>query len=170
MCCRAAAFILALMAFSAEPAIAAQGNITCNLSAFVADPDPNGMNVRAAPSTRARVLQVIPNNSSGVAAVREQRGTWFRVTVITDAETDATLFRGEGWVHSSLLGLEVATNDPRLYGAPDLGSRLVATLIPAETPVTLIGCSGRWAKVSAANRIGWLSPAGQCSNPLTTCS
>ena len=167
---RAAALILTLMIGSAGPGSAAQGSIACNLSAFVADPDPSGMNVRAAPSTRAPVLHVIPSNSSGVAVVREQRGTWFRIAAITDAETGASLFRGEGWVHSSLLGLDVATNDPRLYAAPDLGSRLVETLLPAETPVTLIGCSGRWAKVRAANRIGWLSPAGQCSNPLTNCS
>jgi hypothetical protein len=47
---------------------------------------------------------------------------------------------------------------------------VLARLRADETRVTLIGCAGPWAQVRAGSRVGWLSPDGQCSNPLTTCS
>lgn len=105
-----------------------------------------------------------------MAVIRGQQDGWFRVSEITNAEDESSLFRGDGWVHSSLLGLEVANTDPQLYAAPSARSRAIARLRPDGGEVTLIGCAGDWARVRAAGRIGWLSRAGQCSSPLTTCS
>jgi SH3-like domain-containing protein len=107
-----------------------------------------------------------------VARITGQSGLWFRVSAIADAETDKNLnlFRGDGWVHSSLLGLSVANADPRLYARPQRQSRALTRLVAEETQVSLIGCDGAWAQVRAAGRVGWLSPDGQCSNPLTTCA
>ena len=160
----------ALTLNTAAAAAPEAASVACDISVLVADTDPNGMNVRAAPSTRARVLQIIPVDASGLAVVREQRGAWFRIAGISNAETGENLFRGIGWVHRSLLGLGVANGDTRLYAAPDSRSQVLRTLVADETPITLIGCSGQWAKVRAEGRVGWLSPSGQCSNPLTTCS
>ena len=166
-----AAILLTVVALGGPAPLAAQAQgVACEITALVADPDPNGMNVRAGPSTRSPVLRVIPVDASGVATVREQRGTWFRVARITDEIEGTDLFRGDGWVHRSLLGLTVANGDTRLYAAPNRRSRVLSTLRADETAITLIGCSGQWAKVSAEGREGWLSPSGQCSNPLTTCS
>lgn len=142
----------------------------CDISAYVTDPDPGGLNVRAAPSGRARVLKVVAGTGSAVAAVTGQSGAWLRVAGITDAETDARLFQGSGWIHVSRLGLDVASGDPRLYAGPGARSKMLARLEPDGSRVALLGCSGRWAKVRFGTRTGWLSPAGQCSNPLTTCS
>ena len=168
MGCRVAAMLL--MVAAAAPAAALPPAASCELTAYLADRDPAGLNVRAGPSARTRVLRRIDSDLAGVASLREHRGGWFRVARIVDAETDAVLFEGDGWVHGSLLGLDVANADPRLYSAADSGSRTLATLRPDETPLTLIGCSGAWARVRAAGRTGWLSPSGQCSNPLTTCA
>lgn len=161
----AAALALTASAQAQLPAPAA-----CAISAYVVDRDVGGLNVRAAPSTRAPVLRSISNAGSAVASITGHRDNWFRVGRIVDAETDAALFEGGGWVHGSLLGLEVANADPRLHAANDHASRVIARLRPAETRISLIGCAGSWARVRAEGRVGWLSPDGQCSNPLTTCS
>ncbi len=141
----------------------------CNISAYVLDRDARGLNVRAGPSANARVLQAVSNEGSAVARIIGQSGAWFRVSTITDAESDTILFRGDGWVHSSLLGVSVANADPRLYARPSRQSRAIARLIPEDSQVRLIGCSGDWFRVRGAGRVGWLSRDGQCSNPLTTC-
>lgn len=165
-----ASMVPALMLGAAAPADAPPGAASCAISAYVTDRDPNGLNVRAGPSARARVLDTVSNAGSGVAVITGHSGGWFRVRAIDDAETDTQLFRGDGWVHGALLGLDVANADPRLYAARDRNSRVLARLRADETRLTLIGCSGGWAQVRAEGRTGWLSPAGQCSNPLTTCS
>lgn len=166
------ATIILLSAFlfaGAAQAVAQPPGPACNISAFVLDRDPAGLNVRAGPSARTRVLRVIGNETSAVAEIRGQSGAWFRVAHIYDAEDNGTLFRGDGWVHSSLLGLAVANGNPRLYAAPAPRSRVIARLIPDDSQVTLVGCSGDWARVRSDGREGWLPRAGQCSSPLTTC-
>jgi SH3-like domain-containing protein len=164
-----AAMLMALALASAAPVSAQPRAATCAIFAYVIDRGARGLNIRAGPSTSARVLRVIGNEGSAVARIVGQSGAWFRVSVITNAEDDTNLFRGDGWVHSSLLGLRVANADPRLYARPSRQSRPLARLVPEDSQVTLIGCSGDWARVRAGNREGWLSRGGQCSNPVTTC-
>lgn len=164
------AMMSALAVTSAAPAIGQRQGPACDLSAYVIDRDARGLNVRAGPAATTRVLRVISNEGSAVARLRGQQGAWFRVTAITDAESGTALFRGDGWVHASLLSLSVANADPRLYARPLRQSRALARLVPEATQVTLVGCAGGWARIRAAGRIGWLSPGGQCSNPLTTCA
>jgi SH3-like domain-containing protein len=157
--------------FQAVGQQAGQPARSCNISAFVVDQDAHGLNIRAAPSSTARVIQTISNEGSGVAQIRAQNGDWFRVTSIVDYENEERpLFRGDGWVHQSLLDLEAANADPRLYERPAARSRVLARLVPEDGTAKLIGCSGNRAQVRAAGRVGWLSPNGQCSNPLTTCA
>jgi len=163
--------ILSTLALAGTVPVAAQPRgPACDLSAYVIDQDAHGLNVRAGPSATAAVVRVVSNAGSGVVRIRGQSGAWFRVSTIVDAENDRSLFQGDGWVHGSLLGLSVANADPRLYSRPLLQSRPLARLVAEETEVTLIGCAGHWAQIRAAGRVGWLSPGGQCSNPLTTCA
>ena len=117
---------------SAAPATAQPPGARCDISAYVIDRDVGGLNVRAGPSTSSRVLRVVGNQGSAVARISGQRGAWFRVSTITDAESDSVLFRGDGWVHSSLLGLRVANADPRLYARPSRQSRPVTRLVPED--------------------------------------
>lgn len=163
--------VLATLALAGSgPALAWQRGSTCDISAFVIDRDTHGLNVRASPSGNARVIRVVSNAGSGVARITGQSGAWFRVSTITNAEDESVQFRGDGWVHVSLLGLDVANADPRLYSRPSRQSRPVARLVPEAGQVTLTGCTGTWASVRSGNRAAWLSRDGQCSNPLTTCA
>lgn len=141
----------------------------CHVSAFVTDRDPNGINVRAGPSASARVLRAVSNRDAAVVEVSGHAGGWFRVSRIVNAEDGSELYRGEGWVSGSLLGLAVANADPRLYEAPSTRSRVIASLEPDMSELRLIGCSGDWVRVRSGRHEGWLSRGGQCSSPLTTC-
>ena len=155
---------------SAVPAAGQQRGATCNISAYQAGVGNSGpLNVRAAPSSAARLLRGLRGIGSPVARIRGQRGAWFRVTTIVDAESERVLFSGDGWVHVSNLGLSIANADPRLYARASRQSRPIARLVPDGSQVTLIGCSGDWAQVRFRRQVGWLSSGGQCSNPLTTC-
>jgi hypothetical protein len=163
-----AAFLALALGGSATAAVDAYRS--CSISAYVIDQDPNGMNVRAAPSAKARVLKVVNGPNSGTTKVRGYQGGWFRVSEIAAAEEDATLFKGDGWVHGSLLHVDVAGGDPNLYDGPTRRSQLIKRLSGDQEGVTLVSCSGNWVQVRVLGTLGWLSPAGQCSNPLTTCA
>lgn len=155
---------------SAAPAQGPTRAAACAISAYVLDRDPNGLNVRAEPSAQARVLRNVSNAGSAVAVITGYSGGWFRVSNLDDVENDTHLFDGDGWVHRSLLGLDAANADPRLYASNNTRSRVLARLRPDFTRVALLSCAGAWVQVRAVGRTGWLSPGGQCSNPLTTCS
>jgi len=167
------AILLALTTLTLAGAVPAAGQPrapTCDISAYQAGIGNSGpLNVRAAPSAAARLLRALAGNGSPVARIRGQRGAWFRVSTIIDAESERVLFRGDGWVHASNLGLSIANDDPQLYARPSRQSRALMRLVPDQSRVTLIGCTGDWAQVRAGRRVGWLSRGGQCSNPLTTC-
>src|SRR5207237_9193887 len=107
---------------------------------------------RARPSANVRLLRVRNNGGSPVARITGQSGAWFRVSTITDAESDETLFRGDGWVPASLLGTSVANYDPRLYARPSRQSPSLTRLVPDQSQVTLLGCTGDWARVRAGRR------------------
>jgi len=161
---------LPLLALTAA-ASAAQPPARCAISAFVTDNDPAGTNIRSSPSTTAQTISHVPSGSDAVADIDGMAGGWFRVKNVEQVGDDPrTLFQGRGWMHRSVLGVDVAFENPRLYAAASERSRVVAKLRTGESRVTLIGCSGRWALVRSANRTGWLSPAGQCASPLTNCS
>ena len=155
----------------AVPAVGQPRGATCDIKAFQAGVAHSGqLNVRAAPSVRGRLLRALAGEISLVATISGQSGAWFRVSLIVDYENEERiLFRGDGWVHASNLATSIANADPRLYARPSRQSRPIARLVPDESQVTLIGCSGAWAQVRFRRQVGWLSPGGQCSNPLTTC-
>lgn len=166
-----AAMLTALTLVSAVPAAGQQRGASCNLTAFQAGIAHIGrLNVRAAPSGRARLLRTLAGEISPVATIRGQSGAWFRVSLIVDYEADErVLFRGDGWVHASNLATGIANANPRLYARPSRQSRPIARLVPGESEVSLIGCTGTWAQVRYRRQVGWLSNDGQCGNPLTTC-
>jgi SH3-like domain-containing protein len=149
---------LLLLALSAAgPALAAP----CDISAYVIDRDPKGLSLRAAPSSKARIVARVSNKGSGVADITGYQNGWFRVTNMTDYEDDAPLFRGLGWVHRSLLHVDIAAYDPNLYAAPSSHPRRIKKLSGDMNGVTLLACSGRWAQVRIEGVVGWLSHGGQ---------
>ena len=142
---------------------------SCSIGAYVIDQDAKGMNIRAAPSTSARVVKVVDGPSAGTTLIRGFQDGWFRISEIAAAEEDAVMFKGDGWVHASRLHVDVAAADPNLWEGPTRRSKLLKRLTGDQEGVTLLACSGNWAEIEVHGLRGWLSPAGQCSNPLTTC-
>lgn len=143
----------------------------CAISAYVTDNDPQGTNVRAAARPGASVVARIPGGADAVVDIVGYDKGWFRIATVEQVgDDDRTLYRGNGWIHGSVIGIDVANEDPRLYSTPAKGSRVLAKLVADGSHVTLIGCRGPWAQVRFNGRVGWLSPGGQCSSPLTTCS
>lgn len=160
-----------LAALLAPPCAARTAVPACSISAYLADSDPTGTNIRSAPSSASKIVSRVAAGTDAVVEIVGQRGGWFRVSAVREVgDRDATLFEGNGWIHRSVLGIDVANEDPRLYAFPRKGARVSAKLFADGSRVTLIGCSGRWAQVRFGNRSGWLSPGGQCASPLTTCS
>jgi SH3-like domain-containing protein len=161
---------LVTLAVGGSSAAAGDAYRTCSISAYVIDQDAKGMNIRAGPSTKARVVKVVNGPNSGTTKVRGYQAGWFRVSQIDAAEEDAVYFKGDGWVHASRLHIDVAAADPNLWEGPSRRSKLIRRLAGDQPDVTLVSCSGNWAEIRVGNTLGWLSPAGQCSNPLTTCA
>ena len=144
---------------------------TCTISAYAADADRSGTNVRAAPDGHARVVAVLPADLNASVTITGARGKWLRIAAAETNGTDAdrSLFRGTGWIHASMLTIGVAAADPNLYAAPSRRAKVIKRLEGDDAGVILAGCNGVWAEVRIDGLLGWLSPAGQCSNPLTTC-
>jgi SH3-like domain-containing protein len=155
----------------ATPAAAPAQSDTCEVDAYVTDPDPRGLNVRARPSTGARVLARIPADAE--VKIIGASGRWLRIaqaTQVTDEGEETTLFHGPGWVFADRLGTGSASVAPSpLRAEPRAGARVLRRL-PVDTPVTLAGCRGSWARVNAGGTVGWLAADSRCANQRTTCS
>ena len=166
---------LALLLASAAPAAAAP-EVSCDLAANLIDPDPAGTNVRRGPGREHPSVGLLPRDRTDSVRITAATGNWLRIATASDEEGEI-FFRTAGWVYAPLLGLGIAFNpDDRgragaqiLHAAPNENSRSLARL-PAGTQVSLEGCAGRWAKIRHGGRIGWLAPAGQCTNTRTECS
>jgi hypothetical protein len=162
--------LAALVLLSLGGSAAAGPYRSCAISAYVIDQDAKGMNIRAAPAANARVVKVVDGPTAGTTLVRGFQDGWFRISEIDAAEEETVMFRGDGWVHASRLHVDVAAADPNLWEGPTRRSKLLKRLAGDQEGVTLVACSGNWAQVRVNGVLGWLSPAGQCSNPLTTCA
>ncbi|MBD2614691.1 MAG: SH3 domain-containing protein [Nostoc sp. GBBB01] len=136
----------------------------CDIFAYVTDTDPQGLNVRTGASTKHRILGQIPINQTVqvVAAVKN----WVQITNPSDG------FQGTGWVFVPNLGLSTqgyGTNGVEIYANSNEQSRKIG-IIPANTPVQLLGCRGDWAHIEYQGTKGWLKREDQCGAALTSCS
>lgn len=143
---------------------------SCQISAFVIDNDPKGLNVRSGPGTSYDIIGNLPTTKDGVfvdlAAVQ---GDWVQ---ITQAESPEKVeFKGTGWVYAQMLGTSTrgyGTQGVSVYANANTQSSVVGR-IPPEKGVKLLGCDRKWALVEYEGLKGWLEPEAQCPNPLTTC-
>ena len=129
-------------------------------------------NIRVKPDKNAAILKTVTTVDETIYSISGSDGKgWFEVTKIEAvSDVEATLFEGRGWVHASNLDLSVAHFDPKLRDAPNAKSRVIKTLIADESEARPLACAGDWMKIKSGKSVGWLSPDGQCANPLTTCS
>jgi SH3-like domain-containing protein len=143
---------------------------TCQISAFVIDEDPKGLNVRSEPNKDSQIIGNLPTNTEGVIVdLAASQGDWVQ---LTKAESPQKIeFQGKGWVYAQLLGTST-----RGYGTPGVSvyksaseQSTVMGQIPPEKGVKLLSCNQDWALVEYEGIKGWISPEAQCPNPLTTC-
>jgi SH3-like domain-containing protein len=150
--------------------VEAQTKTSCNFSTYIRDEDPNGTNIRSKPDKNSSILKTLKSEYDIGIEITGYSNGWFEIAGAEEVgDSDKVLFQGRGWIHSSLVGLDVAAPDPRLYAEPRKGSSILMKLKPDESRLTLLACQGEWVKVQTSGKIGWLSPDGQCGNPLTTC-
>lgn len=145
----------------------AKPQTACDVYAYVIDKDPNGLNVRRGAGKNFGALgKIAPDGDGVMLKIIGASGSW---VMIEDAETvnGEKAFDGNGWVFASMLGTSTRMKS-KLYSTPSLKAKSLAT-VPTETEVTIIGCSGDWAKVKYGSKQGWLAPENQCGNPVTTC-
>jgi len=144
---------------------------TCQISAYVIDKDPQGLNVRANPNVNAEIKGKLPTNKDAVFLnITASQGNWVEITKPEDA-SGVAVFQGKGWVYASKLGTSTRGYKKKLvsvYSTPERGRKQIGT-IPSETSVKLLGCQGKWAFVRYQKLQGWLAVEDQCPNPLTTC-
>ena len=148
----------------------AQGQQTCNISAFVSDKDPKGLNVRSGPGENHEIIGNLPTTTVAVIVdITASKGDWVQLSKAESPEK--VEFPGTGWVYSQLLGTTTrgyGTKGVSVYQNSNNQSSVVGR-IPPETAVKLVGCSQNWALVEYVGTKGWIEPESQCGNPLTTC-
>lgn len=145
---------------------------TCSFGAFVAETDPAGLNVRAAPSASAKVIGKLPptfieaSMGYGVRVEVEVKGAsngWFLIRNARDNEAltngpPRPMYSGEGWVSGSKLTVKSQADIGRAQ--PDLKAKAVLRVGDNETfdndvlieAGRLADCSGKWAQVEFADQ------------------
>ena len=154
-----------------QASAAASGRTSCNFGAFVAETDPAGLNVRAAPNPTAKILGklpptfVEPTMNYGVRVEVEviaARDGWFLIRNAGDT-TELTgrparpLFRGDGWVSGSRLTVKSQADVGRTQPSPQ--APVVLRVGDNETfdndvmveAGRLVDCNGKWAHVEFAD-------------------
>ena len=148
----------------------------CNVEAYragIADDKLKTSIVRAQPDKNSSILKTVTTKEEVVFYISgSDDNGWFEISKVESigGEVDETLFAGRGWISSSLVDLSVANGDVKLYAEPKKKSRVLKKLVADESEARPIACQGDWMKIKSGKSTGWLSPDGQCANPLTTCS
>lgn len=179
---------------SLAPGIAAtvdsSGVTACALSGWSNDPDPSGLNIRAAPGTDAEIIGRVPpakaqagDSYAAEFRITGSRNGWFLVSRVKFADYgsgkgDRILFGGPGWVFADKVRFLI--NRAEVRSAPADNAQLVATLRTADgsggpdsaTIDHVFGCSGAFAEAAVHMEgqrqvRGWVT--GICSNQVTTC-
>jgi SH3-like domain-containing protein len=149
--------------------------IKCNVEAYragFASDEPKTSTLRTKPNKNSAIVKTITTKDEVVYSISGSDGKgWFEVSKIQAvSDVEETLFEGHGWIHSSQLDMSIAASDAKLRAAPQKNSRVLKKLIPDESESRPLTCKGKWMRIKSGRTIGWLSPEGQCANPLTTCS
>lgn len=180
--------ILVSMIFSLSVSILGQRNPAqtdvdsmCNVSAFVMDKDPNGLNVRSLASSKSKKIGKIPFNKDGnVVDIIGSKGNWVKIENAYNAENES-VFSKTGWVYAPLLGISTKQSHGSdtlidVYQTPNKGDGVnsVITRLSVATTYRLEGCFEDWIKITVPNKVkdfsAWLHSDNQCDLPWTTCS
>ncbi|MBN2224196.1 MAG: SH3 domain-containing protein [Deltaproteobacteria bacterium] len=149
---------------------------SCASEAYVAETDPAGLAVRSAPSDDAPVVKTLPRHTR--VYITRSVGEWMGVNTYR-TESDCPGGDPIGWTYGHLLAVRTRSFDVSypipwwdssgnvlVFAEPITGSA-VATKIPPDTEVVIVGCWGEWLKVRYKGVEGWLS--SYCGNPDGEC-
>lgn len=143
---------------------------SCQISAYVIDKDPKGLNVRSGPGSDSKIIGTLPANTLAVIVdLKASQGDWVQLNKAQGPERRE--FQGSGWVYAPLLGTSTrgyATKSVSVYSSANTQSQVVGT-IPSQRGTKLLSCDRDWALVEYDGLKGWIAPEAQCPNPLTTC-
>jgi hypothetical protein len=160
--------LLALLA-GGLPAGARQA---CDVRVDITDTDPRGTNVRATPG--GAVIATLKNTGDGWIGVHvtAQDGDWFEIDgadLVDPGEPEAkSMFRGKGYLHRSVLGVNGMQSGGTIYADHDSRSRPVDPHAAGDQSVDLLGCWEGFLKVHARKGTGWTKQA--CTNMVTICN
>lgn len=168
---RAAALLVAAFGTACAGFAAATGRdvdipsaeTACALEGWAVDRDPRGLNVRAAPSARARVLGTLPPLSVGEDRadfgvpfrITASRGGWLRIEGAQDdparsGEPARPTYAGRGWISGGFVRFKVQSAHGHRAADAD-SERIVDLGDDALTDVAaltrVLACSGAWALV-----------------------
>ena len=156
---------------STQLAASPQSGRTCEISAYVIDTDPKGLNVRSGAGSNYKIIGNLPTTTAGVVVdLTASQGDWVQ---LTHAESPQGVeFQGTGWIYSQLLGTSTrgyGSGGVSVYKNANTQSAIVGR-IPEQTTVKLLSCDRTWALVEYKGLKGWIAPDAQCPSPFTTCS
>lgn len=159
----------------------------CTFSGWSSDPDPNGLNVRAGPSSTARIVGTLPPPERGEDVevdfgatfdVVEARDGWFR---IENARRWSQQGRGpsslpSGWISGRYLAFQLMTD--KAFAEPDPNSAVVVTSFMEDGGLSQFAyrnptdCRGEWVRLTVVGedrreQQGWVR--GICGAQETTC-
>ena len=153
----------------------------CNVSAFVMDKDPKGLNVRSKSNVKSKKIGVIPFNADGtVVDIIGSKGNWMKIEAARTADDDS-VFSKTGWVYAPLLGITTKRSDGGnslidVYQSASMGDspESVITRLSVATTYRLSGCYQDWLEITVPNKVkpfpAWLAADNQCELPWTSCS
>ena len=155
--------------------------VPCSVIAYIIDKDPAGVNVRSGPGIEYPVIytfppcRVPPEYITVSLRIHGSVGEWmYIIDPCCDNEFEGTEFEKiEGWVYGPSIGLRTKaywTDEAvvPLYEEPSTDSPILARF-QSDTGGAIIGCQGKWVKVSIKGIEGWLAPEFQCGAPYTNC-
>jgi hypothetical protein len=175
--------ILSVAALAAAWGSAATAQtVACNATLDIADQDPAGLNVRAAPGgqvitrlkARGRWVEVEvtgqTTDSSGHVWARIKSAT-LQADENDNVDNAGPIWNGVGWVAFAKLGVSEFDSRSRFYAAPSEHAKLVLSLESHHdegvNPEAVLGCERDWLKVRIKGVVGWTHT--WCTNQLTTC-
>jgi SH3-like domain-containing protein len=148
---------------------------SCDISGYILDTDPNGLNIRATPDKNGKVLTRLIKGSGDISLdiIGTSGNGWVKITNAWHGE-EGDVFKDTGWVFANMLatgtkGYPNYNSPVKLYSAASKNSKALKE-IRSEEEVIVIDCAGKWAKVRYFKTTGWLAPENQCGSPFTTCN
>lgn len=163
----------------------------CNIDVNVNDPHPGDTHVRDAPGGKViAILKKTPNNDWIEAHVTGQVGDWFlidrawQVHVSGDNGDKTILFRGKGYMHKSVLGINGLAGGAAVYVAPDPDAQRLKVpfedhgdfvISYSDVGGELLDCKNDWLHIRMTYPEAWTKEftgwtRHVCLNGVTTCS